>query len=117
MPKRKMSIEVNEAQFDHLTKFFSELSGGEPVPVHNLETGEVTMTRPFMSQAEKRRFEHGQREREKAKQIRFNARRDWDDDEIRTHFDCNPNMTVAQLAFMCGKTVDEVKKILNEENN
>jgi hypothetical protein len=67
-----------------------------------------------MSMAEKRRFEHSQREREKARQVRFNARRDWSDDEIRTEFDCNPNLMVGTLAFMTGKTVDEIKKILEE---
>ena len=73
------------------------------------------MTRPFMSMAEKRRFEHSQREREKARQVRFNGRRDWSDDEIKLEFDCNPNMTMQQLAFMSGKTIDELKKILLEE--
>ena len=73
------------------------------------------MTRPFMSMAEKRRFEHGQREREKAKQVRFNGRREFSDDEIRTEFDCNPNLSVSTLAFMTGKTIEEIKKILLEE--
>jgi hypothetical protein len=72
------------------------------------------MTRPFMSMAEKRRFEHSQREREKARQVRFNGRREFSDDEIRTEFDCNPNMTMQQLSFMTGKTVPELKKILEE---
>jgi hypothetical protein len=67
-----------------------------------------------MSMAEKRRFEHSQREREKARQVRFNGRREFSDDEIRTEFDCNPNMTLAQLSFMTGKTVPELKKILEE---
>lgn len=31
---------------------------------------------------------------------------------IRETFDRNPNMTVAQLARMFGKTVDEIKAIL-----
>jgi hypothetical protein len=73
------------------------------------------MTKQFMSMAEMRRFEHAQRERFKNKQQRFNARREWSDDEIRAEFDCNPNMTVAQLSIMTGKSVSEVKKILLEE--
>ena len=77
--------------------------------------GRTLMTRQFMSMAEKRRFEHSQRELEKARIQRRSGRRDWSDDEIRTEFDCNPNLTVQTLAFMCGKSVDEVKKILLEE--
>jgi hypothetical protein len=64
------------------------------------------MTRQFASNAEKRRAQ---------KQQRFNARRDWSDDEIRTEFDCNPNLTVATLAFMTGKTTEQIKKILLED--
>jgi hypothetical protein len=73
------------------------------------------MTKQFMSMAEMRRFQHAEREREKRKRQRFTARREWSDDEIRTEFDCNPNMTVAQLSFMVGKSVEEVKKILLEK--
>lgn len=35
-------------------------------------------------------------------------------DEIRDMFDTNPNMTVAQLARVAGKTVDQIKRILME---
>lgn len=37
-------------------------------------------------------------------------------DEIRDLFDTNPNMTVAQLARVAGKTVDQIKRILMESN-
>lgn len=73
------------------------------------------MTRQFKSAAEMRRFEHAQRERARAKQARFNARHPWTDVEIRAEFDSNPNITVSLLAFMAGKTVEQVKKILLEE--
>lgn len=35
-------------------------------------------------------------------------------DEIRDLFDTHPNMTVAQLARVAGKTVDQIKRILME---
>ena len=31
----KMGFKVNDAQFKHMIKFFYNLSGGEPVPVHD----------------------------------------------------------------------------------
>ena len=34
--------------------------------------------------------------------------------DIRDMFDTNPNMTVAQLARIAGKTVDQIKRILME---
>ena len=37
-------------------------------------------------------------------------------DEIRDLFDTSPNMTVAQLARIAGKTVDQIKRILMESN-
>lgn len=37
--------------------------------------------------------------------------------EIRDMFDSNPNMTVAQLARIAGKTVDQVKRILMESKS
>jgi len=37
-------------------------------------------------------------------------------DEIRDMFDTNPNMTVAQLARVAGKTIDQIKRILMESN-
>lgn len=73
------------------------------------------MTRQFKSMAEMRRFEHSQREREKSRKQRRTAQCDWSDDEIRGEFDCNPNMSVAQLAIITGKTVSEIKKILLKE--
>lgn len=36
--------------------------------------------------------------------------------DIRDMFDTNPNMTVAQLARIAGKTVDQIKRILMESN-
>ena len=69
------------------------------------------MTRQFMSMAEKRRFEWAQ----KQKQQRFTGRKDWSDDEIKNHFDTNPNVTIQQLAFMTGKTSGEIKRILMED--
>ena len=67
------------------------------------------MTRPFMSMTEKRRFEQGQN---KTKALREKVDLA---DEIRDEFDCNPNITVAQLASRFGMTVNEIKKILLEE--
>lgn len=37
-------------------------------------------------------------------------------DEIRDMFDTNPSMTVAQLARVAGKTIDQIKRILMESN-
>lgn len=37
-------------------------------------------------------------------------------DTIRDVFDRNPNMTVAQLARMFGKTTEQIKRILMENN-
>jgi hypothetical protein len=36
----------------------------------------------------------------------------WTDEEINEYYDQNPNLTLAQLARMTGKTVEELKKIL-----
>jgi len=36
-------------------------------------------------------------------------------DEISEMYDSNPNMTLAQLSRITGKTVDELKKILMGE--
>jgi hypothetical protein len=43
--KAKMGIKVNQKQFDHMKDFFYQLSGGEPVPVHNAD-GTVTYYTP-----------------------------------------------------------------------
>ena len=37
-------------------------------------------------------------------------------DTIREVFDRNPNMTVAQLARMFGKSTEQIKRILMESN-
>jgi hypothetical protein len=39
--KAKVGIKVSEDQFNHMQEFFYQLSGGEPVPVHNAD-GTVT---------------------------------------------------------------------------
>ena len=36
--------------------------------------------------------------------------------EIREMFDNNPNLTVKRLALIAGKTVDQIKRILMENN-
>lgn len=36
--------------------------------------------------------------------------------EIRDMFDTNPNMTIAQLARVAGKTTEQIKRILMENN-
>lgn len=35
--------------------------------------------------------------------------------EIRDMFDSNPNITIAQLARIAGKSTDEIKRILMEK--
>lgn len=37
-------------------------------------------------------------------------------DEIRDMFDSNPNLTVATLARLAGKTTEQIKRILMESN-
>lgn len=38
--------------------------------------------------------------------------REWTDDNIRALYDANPDLTLARLAMITGKTVDELKRIL-----
>ena len=38
----------------------------------------------------------------------------WTNQEIAEYFDSIPNLTLATLAGMTGKTIDELKKILME---
>lgn len=66
------------------------------------------MTKAFMSRAEQRRWNKFQ-ERKRA----FD--RSWSEDEIRGEFDCNPNLTIAELAVRCGRSASEVKRILLTE--
>jgi hypothetical protein len=40
----------------------------------------------------------------------------WTNEEIAAYFDAIPNLTLATLAGMTGKTVAELKKILMEGN-
>ena len=70
------------------------------------------MTKTFMSMAEKRRFEHSQKEIAKVKNQRRTARREWTDDEIRNEFDSNLNMTIDELVILTGKPRAEIKTIL-----
>jgi hypothetical protein len=39
----------------------------------------------------------------------------WNDEEINDYYDSHPDLTLAQLARMTGKTVAELKKILMGE--
>jgi hypothetical protein len=41
---------------------------------------------------------------------------DWTPAEISEYFDSNPDLTLAKLALMTGRTVAELKKILMGEN-
>jgi hypothetical protein len=41
-----------------------------------------------------------------------NNPRNWSDDEIRDHFDSNPNLRMSQLARMTAKSIPELKRIL-----
>ena len=42
--------------------------------------------------------------------------RDWTPAEIRQYYDAIPNLTLATLAGMTGKTIGELKKILMGED-